>query len=94
VNDGRDERWADLGRGFAQDQLQQTSSNLSTAFNLAAKAAREDTLTGDDLERCYHALQDAEILVDQLAEIPEDYERAPRVEEMLDQDELQELFLD
>lgn len=85
--------WERVGRDLAHRELEVTAGDLHSVFNQAArKVARdEEELTGRDVEQLYNALEDAEMLVDLLAEVPNGYTRPPRVRELLTPEELQDV---
>ncbi|WP_098728308.1 hypothetical protein [Natrinema sp. CBA1119] len=92
-DDDQQNGWAEIGRTLLATHLQQTADELQTAFtDVSRKAMNEDeTVTGEDVRRLSHKLEDANSLVDKLAKVPANYEHPPRARDLLSPEALQEL---
>jgi len=89
----QDEAWADVGRSVLSYQFEQLGDELQVEFSKAArKAKNEDTIEAGDVRRLYKTLANARSMVDELAKIPEDFERARGLEEVLPPDQIQEIL--
>lgn len=87
-------KWETVGRSFAHRQLEEQAEETRHALTQAARAAREDDITATDLRRCYETLEDAKLVLDGIADAVDGFERPPRLEEVLDQDQIEQAFGD
>lgn len=90
---GTDEQtgaWADLGRRLAVQDLEAAGMDLSDVFYTSARAVEDGTVSAANVRALYDALDEARLLVDELAETVPDAERQCRLEDVVTGEELRE----
>lgn len=91
--DDQTEAWVEVGRSRLRYEFEHLAAEFHTAFIQAAAAiAAEREITGRDVERLDDLLQDADTLVDELAKVPEEYVRPPKLEELVTDEVTQQLI--
>lgn len=91
---GNRDGWRDVGKSLMRGELEIKAADIHTALNqVSGKIANDQCeVTARDVERLYGELEELENLVDELAKVPDDYQRPPKFYELATEAEYQEIL--